>query len=58
MWHGRGRGEVHRRFWWGNVRKRDHLEDMGVDMRIILKWIFKKWNGIISWIDLAQDRNR
>ena len=33
------------RFWWGNVRERDHLEDLGVDGRIIVKWIFKKWDG-------------
>jgi hypothetical protein len=34
------------------------LEDPGVDWRIILKWIFKKWNGGIDWIDMAQDRDR
>jgi hypothetical protein len=32
-----GRGEVHKRFWWGNLRERDHLEVLGVDMSIILK---------------------
>jgi hypothetical protein len=24
-------------FWWGNLREADHLEDLGVDERIILK---------------------
>ena len=28
--------------WWGKLRGRDHLEDPGVDDRIILRWIFKK----------------
>ena len=29
-----------------------------LDGRIILKWIFKKWNGGMDWIDMAQDRDR
>jgi len=35
------RGEMHIRFWWGNLRKGDHLKDQDVERRIILKWIFK-----------------
>jgi hypothetical protein len=34
------------------------LQDLGVDIRIILEWIFKKWVGSMDWIDLAQDRDR
>jgi hypothetical protein len=26
------------------MRERDHLEDPGVDGRIILRWIFRKWD--------------
>ena len=33
---------VHTGFWWGNLRERDHLEDLDVDGRIMLIWIFKK----------------
>jgi len=36
-----GRGVVYTRFWWGNLRERDHLDDPGVDRRIILRWIFR-----------------
>jgi hypothetical protein len=39
-----GVGEVHTGFWWGNLRERYHLEDPGIDGRIIFKWIFKKWD--------------
>jgi hypothetical protein len=39
------RGEVHTGFWCGDLREGNHLEDAGVDGRIILKWIFKKWDG-------------
>jgi hypothetical protein len=37
--------EVYTGFWWGNLKARDHLEGPGVDERIILKWIFKTWDG-------------
>jgi len=43
----------------GEMRERDHLENPGVDGRIILRWIFRKWNGGgMDWIDLAQNRGR
>ena len=35
-------------FWWGNLRERVHLEDPGVDGRIILRWIFRKWD-VRAW---------
>jgi hypothetical protein len=35
-------------FWW---------EHPDVDGRIILKWIFKKWDGGMSWIRLTEDRD-
>jgi len=28
----------------GNLRERDHVVDPGVDGRIILRWIFRKWD--------------
>jgi hypothetical protein len=30
----------------------------GVYGRIILKWLLKKWDGGMDWIELAQDRDR
>jgi hypothetical protein len=38
-------GEVHTGFWWGDLRDRDRLDDLGVDGRIILQWMFNKWDG-------------
>jgi hypothetical protein len=37
----RQREKVHTGFWWGELRERDHLKDVGVDGRIILKWVLK-----------------
>jgi hypothetical protein len=35
------------------------MGDRGVDGRIILKWIFKQWDGWgMDWIKLAQDSDR
>jgi len=52
-----GGREVHTGFSWGNLRQRDHLEDPTVDGRKILRWIFRKWDGVIDWIDMAQVRD-
>jgi hypothetical protein len=54
-----GEGEMYTGFWWGNLRERDHLEEPGVGGRIILRIIFRKWDGgDKDWIDLAQDTDR
>jgi hypothetical protein len=42
MWPVWGKGEVLTGFWWGNLRERDHVEDLDLDERITLKWILKK----------------
>jgi hypothetical protein len=49
---------VYAGFWWGNLRKKDHLEGPGVNGRIILGWVFSKWERGMDWIDLTHDRSR
>jgi len=39
-----GRGGACIGFWWGNLRERNDWEDPGVDGRVILRWIFRKWD--------------
>jgi hypothetical protein len=53
-----GKREEHTGFWWGDLREGNHLGDPGVDGRIILKWIFKTWDGGTDWMELTQDRDR
>jgi hypothetical protein len=31
-------------FWWGNLRERDP----DIDGTIILRWIFRKWEGVVG----------
>jgi hypothetical protein len=42
----------------GKPEGKNHLGDPDVDVRIILRWIFRKWDGDMNWIDLAQDSDR
>ena len=46
---------MYTRFWCGNLRERDHLEDPDIHVRITLRWIFRKWD---TGIDMAQVRDR
>jgi hypothetical protein len=38
-------GKVHTAFRWGDLRERDHLEDIGLGVRIILKGVFRRWDA-------------
>ena len=41
----------------GKLKGRVHFKDTGVDRRIIFECIFKKWIGVLEWMDLAQNRD-
>ena len=52
-----GKGDLYTGFWWGNLRERGNLEDPNIDGRIILRWIFRKWDvGVLtrsSWFRIG-----
>ena len=48
MWHVWRKGEVCTRFLWGNLRERDNWGDQDADGWIILRWIFRKWEGVVG----------
>jgi len=53
-----GGGEAFTGFWWGNLKETDHLGNPGVDGRIIVRWIFRKWDVGVwtgsSWLRKGQ----
>jgi len=60
MWHVWGRREVHNGLWWGDLMERDHMEDLVVGWRVILKHTLSSRSGMgfMDWTDLAQDMDR
>jgi hypothetical protein len=32
----------------GDLRERDHWGDPGIGRRIILRWTFRKWDGVVE----------
>ena len=50
-----GRRKAYTELWRGNLKERNHLGGPGVDGRIILGWIFRKWDVGI-WTGLGWPR--
>jgi hypothetical protein len=48
MWRVWERGEACTGLWWGDLSERDHWGDPGVGGRIILRWTFRKWDGVVG----------
>jgi hypothetical protein len=50
-----GRRDVITGIWWENHRQRGELKGLDIGGMIILKYISKKWDGVMGWVELAQD---
>ena len=53
-----GRVEKCTRFWWGNLRERDHWRDPGVDGDKNKIYLQEVGCGVMDWIELVRDRDR
>jgi len=53
-----GERRVVYRFSVGKGEGMNHLKDPGINGRILLRWVFRKWRGSMHWIILAQDKDR
>jgi hypothetical protein len=49
---------VHAGFWLGNLRERGYFEDLGINGKVTLKWIFKRKDGGVGCIDMVEDRGK
>jgi hypothetical protein len=49
--------DVHTEFLVGEPVRRRALRRLGTERSIILKWIVGKWNGVLEWLHLAQNRD-
>jgi hypothetical protein len=45
VWHARGGGGLRPEFWYGNLRAKDYLENLGIDENVILKLTLMKYIG-------------
>jgi hypothetical protein len=54
----RGKVKVCTGFWLEHLRERDHWDDPDLDGKIILRWIFRKWEGVVatgwSWLKIGR----
>ena len=45
---------MHRGFWWGDLNERNYMEDLDVDRKVLLNYIFKMldegaWTGLMCF---------
>jgi hypothetical protein len=49
MWHARQRWDMHKGFWAKNLTIRVHLGDLGIDRKVICKWILQQYAKVWGW---------